>query len=171
MKSQTPDPYIQIVEKLLEQISLDFYQHCDNPKAFYRDRTMLLYALSWPAKWLDERSLQMEPRAYGGLIEKRLKSIINHGDPERYGGYFPNYLLKCLQDWFAWHGEDLYMQLKDLRNSMWKIDSILEALKSRTETSQPATSITTLAQTHQLLHGQRKRKAVRSLTDKQLELF
>ena len=56
---------------------------------------MLLYALTWPAAWLDSRALRMHRQDYQRML---IVQITRHGDPERYRAYFPKYLLKCLQD-------------------------------------------------------------------------
>ena len=39
----------------------------------------------------------------------------------------PNYLLKCLQDWFQHHGDELYDELKHIRNAL---DQILASATS-----------------------------------------
>ena len=102
---------VQPTEALLAQIKQRFYSSDSSGKRFYEDRRMLLYALSWPAKWLDQRGLQVSAQQYERLLTQRLKTIAQHGDSERYERYFPRYLLKCLQDWYAHHGDELYEEL------------------------------------------------------------
>ena len=88
-------------QKLLALIQQNFYTCESSEKQFYADRRMLLYALSWPGKWLEQRGLPVTAQRYERLLAQRLKAIAQHGDRERYQRYFPAYLLKCLQDWFA----------------------------------------------------------------------
>jgi hypothetical protein len=57
-----------------------------------RERQRLLYAVTWPAAWLDERGLTCAPQRYQTLIEERLQIIAAHGDCTRYDAYFPSYL-------------------------------------------------------------------------------
>ena len=141
-------------EKLLAQIKQHFYICQSSEKQFYADRRILLYALTWPGKWLNQRGLQMDARQYEELLTQRLKANAQHGKPERYEHYFPAYLLKCLQDWFAHHGERLYEELKHVRNSLYRIEALLEAGTSQ----QSKDIVTPMAQAHAILMSQRQRK-------------
>ena len=153
-------------EKLLAQIKQDFYTCTSSDKAFYEDRRMLLYALTWPAKWLDQRGLQMDAEQYEELLAQRLNAIVQHGDPKRYQRYFPRYLLKCLQDWFAHHGEELYEDLKHVRNQLYRIEALLEACASE----KAKNIVTPMAQAHTILSHRRHRKHNKEDT-RQLKLF
>ncbi|MBE7539508.1 MAG: hypothetical protein HS122_13985 [Opitutaceae bacterium] len=55
------------------------------------------------------------------LITDPLGDIAAHGDPSRYGPYFPAYLLKCRQYWFQHHGDELDAELKHIRNALDQI--------------------------------------------------
>jgi hypothetical protein len=46
---------------------------------------MLLYALTWPAVWLERRGLTCPAVRYQKLIAARLGDIAAHGDPARFG--------------------------------------------------------------------------------------
>ena len=126
---------------------------------------MLLYTVTWPATWLDKRGLPITSQAYQKLLTQRLDDIAKHGDPKRYQTYFPRYLLKTIQDWFAHHGEDLYEELKHVRNQLCDIETILR--------SQPAQSagdvVTPIAQAHAVLTVQNRRK--KCADNKQLNLL
>lgn len=54
------------------------------------DQRMLLYALTWPAHWLERRGLFCSPHRYRTLIADRLDAIRAHGDHARYSAYFPS---------------------------------------------------------------------------------
>ena len=161
MKAKAPP-----TEKLLAQIKQDFYTCKSSEKQFYADRRMLLYALTWPAKWLDRRGLWMDARQYEKLLGQRLKAIVHHGDPKRYQCYFPRYLLKCLQDWFAHHGDELYEELKHVRNQLYRIEVQLEECPSR----RTEDIITPMAQAHAILSHQNSHKQKKEDTH-QLKLF
>ena len=92
-----------VVQELLEQIRGDFY-HDLPPQHFFRDRRMLLYALSWPATWLQQRALTMHPPRYRKLI-LLFNQIKTHADRDKLAVYFPAYLLKSLQQYLFHHGE------------------------------------------------------------------
>ena len=157
------------VQKLLARIRRTFYANNEDLKRFYQDRQMLIYTLTWPAQWLDERALAMRPERYEQLITQRLDAIVAHGEPSRYNAYFPRYLLKCLQDWFAHHGENLYDELKHVRNALFNIEHLLRQSSHTQAQDVSGEHTSALAQTHRILHT---RKRNRSLTSQnQLELF
>ncbi len=112
---------------------------------------MLLYALSWPATWLERRGLFCSSRRYRTLIVERLDAIRAHGDPQRYGDYFPRYLLKCLQDFFDRHGDELDGELKHIRNAL---DQVCGSLRFAEKASLQSRQIETLAAVHRLLRAQ-----------------
>jgi hypothetical protein len=153
----TPD---DAVADLLHLVQQRFYPPNDdaNPSHFFQDRRRLIYALSWPAVWLEHRGLTCSPARYRCLVTERLEAIACHGDPSRYGAYFPTYLLKCLQDWFRHHGDELYAELKHLRNTL---DQILASPVLAATARRDAQQIETLAAAHRLLQpsGSRSRRA------------
>ena len=156
----------QPTEVLLAQIKQNFYTNKLSEKQFYADRRMLLYALTWPGKSLEQRGLPITAQGYEHLLSQRLKAIAQHGKPERYQRYFPGYLLKCLQDWFAHHGDELYEELKHVRNHLHSIEALLQRC-----TSQRAEDIVTpMAKAHAILMSQRQRKHGKEDT-RQLTLF
>ena len=129
---------------------------------------MLLYALTWPGKWLEQRGLPITAQRYEQLLAQRLKAIAQHGNPERYQRYFPRYLLKCLQDWFAHHGDELYEELKHVRNYLHSIEALLQ----EGCTSQRAEDIVTpMAKAHAILMSQCQRKHGKKEDTRQMELF
>jgi hypothetical protein len=138
------------VADLLHLIQLRFYPVAGDASRsrFFRDRRRLLYALSWPAVWLERRGLTCSAARYRRLIAERLDAIAAHGDPQRYGAYFPTYLLKCLQDWFQHHGDDLYAELKHLRNAL---DQVLASSVIATDVRRDAQHLDALTTAHRLL--------------------
>jgi hypothetical protein len=143
-------------EALLDILRERFYP--DQHRLFHRDRRMLLYALTWPAHWLDQRGLATAPHTYRQILTQRLDAIQIHGNPDRYLAYFPAYLLKSLQDWFVHHGEDLYDQLKHIRNACYGFDALLAPCQSPAALACSAQQahIHTLAQAHRILRPIRR---------------
>lgn len=158
----TPEP---VVRPLLEEIRRRFYGG-QPVRDFHRDRHMLLYALTWPATWLEHRGLTCSSVRYRMLVTGRLDDIAVHGDPARYGAYFPTYLLKCVQDWFQHHGDELYGELKHIRNAL---DQVLASTRLATTVRRDARHVELLASAHRLIRSERK---TRLQTDtRQLSLF
>lgn len=155
----------RVLDELLADVRLRFYSSSESistPRNFHRDRRRLILALTWPAAWLERRGLFCSPSRYRTLILERLDAIRTHGDPARYGAYFPTYLLKCLQEFFAHHGDHLYDELKHIRNAL----EVLHGFGRLTAGGSPAMAgfvarasehsrqIETLAAAHRLLRAQ-----------------
>jgi hypothetical protein len=154
-----------LVAELLATIQRRFY--ATQPSAdFHRDRRALLYALTWLATWLEHRGLTCTPARYRAWLLERLEAIATHGDPARYGGYFPAYLLKCLQDWMRHHGDELDTELKHVRNAL---DQVLASARFAARVQRDARHLEMLAATHRLLQA---RRTARTISDaRQLSLF
>lgn len=174
-QAQGPEP----VEGLLEAVRCRFYagqpvrDHAEGRASqaagqvnFHRDRRMLLYALTWPAVWLERRGLTCSETRYQALLAARLADIAVHGDPARFGAYFPAYLLKCLQDWFQHHGEELYDELKHIRNAL---DQVLASARFAASVQRHAHHTELLAATHRLLQARRAQRE--KPDDRQMSLF
>lgn len=166
-RSAPPTTMEQAVDELLAAIRWRFYAAPESGSHFHRDRRMLLYALTWPATWLEHRGLTCPPDRYRRLIDDRLAAIAAHGHPARYGPYFPRYLLKCLQDFFERHGDDLYGDLKHIRNAL---DQVLASARFAARVRDDARQLDVLVATHRLLHA-RQAARVAARDPGQLDLF
>lgn len=143
---RSTDALTVTIDELLLAIRLRFYVH--RPTDYQRDRQRLLHAITWPATWLDERGLTCAPQRYQTLIDERLQAIAAHGNPSAYGAFFPSYLLKCLQDWFDRHGEELYSELKHIRNAL---DQLLASARFAERVQRHARHLDLLVSTHRLI--------------------
>lgn len=165
-------PMGDTVQHLLGAVQRRFYaaqsprDHAEGRASFHRDRRMLLYALTWPAVWLERRGLTCSSMRYHALLADRLAEIALHGDPARYGAYFPTYLLKCLQDWFQHHGEQLYDELKHIRNAL---DQVLASARFAVTVRRDAKHVELLASAHRLIRAQREKRP--KSDGRQLSLF
>jgi hypothetical protein len=158
-------PVDAAVRQLLDEVRLRFYAG-HHPVHFHRDRQMLLYAITWPAHWLERRGLTCSATRYRSLIAERFAVIVAHGDPARYGAYFPSYLLKCLQDWFDRYGEDLYHELKHIRNAL---DRVLASARFAATVQRDALHVEMIAAAHRIISERRDHRAHRD--EGQLPLF
>ena len=161
-------PEEQSLEQLLGRIRSLFYANLPE-KRWYQERSALIQALTWPAHWMNQHGVTVSQPRYRRLLEERIEQIALHGDPKRQSAYFPAYLLKCFQEYFARHGEDLYEELKHIRNALygWQI-----SLEVRERSQEQYTEIEAMARTHRLLavKAKAKKKAPPNCPD-QLELF
>lgn len=158
------DALVAATEALLQTLRLRFY--LQRPAAYRRDRPRLLHALTWPATWLEARGLTCAPSRYQALIEERIQAIAAHGNPVVYGAYFPAYLLKCLQDWFDRHGDDLYGELKHIRNAL---DQLLASARFAARVQRHARQLDLLVSTHRFLERRPTKPAAHAAD--QLTLF
>jgi hypothetical protein len=145
---------------VLDYIRAHFYANDD--ARYQRDKTMLLYALTWPAAWLDKHALKTTPEHYRSILVAQLRQIRQHGDPGHYGRHFPGYLLKCLQQWLRHNHEQLYNQLKHASHTIDQIADDIEGMNEQNHTS-------VLAQAHELLR-QNYRKKHTATTSPQMTL-
>ena len=136
------------LDAVLRYIGKHIYK--DNDASFQRDRHRLMYALTWPAAWLDSQGLRMHSKDYQRMLLDKLKQIHAHGDPARYRAYFPKYLLKCLQDHCHHHHETLYRELK---HASYSIEEIIKNIQTG-----PDNHTTVLAQAHALLRRSHRNK-------------
>lgn len=138
----------RLLGELLAAVRERFY--VGKPTAeFHRDQRRLIYALSWPAAWLERRGLFCPPSRYRAIVVAQLDAVRRHGDPARYGAFFPSYLLKCVQDHFAHHDDALHDELKHIRNALELASGALRFAES--EAVIHARQIDTLARVHRLL--------------------
>jgi hypothetical protein len=142
-------PDKRTIEDLLESIRVHFYAG-HRPAQFHRDRRMLLYAVTRPAAWLEHRGLFCSPRRYRQLVQERLDAVRAYGDPRVWADYFPRYLLKCLQSFFARHGDDLYHELKHIRNAL---ESLQRSLVFAQRAAEQSRQIEALAAAHRVLQA------------------
>lgn len=154
----------RLLGELLAEVRERFYA-TKSVAEFHRDRRRLVQALCWPADWLERRGLFCSPSRYRAIVVARLDDVRAHGDPARYGAFFPSYLLKCVQDHFAHHGDELHDELKHIRNALEAASSTLRFAESAPMIH--ARQIDALARAHRLLRA----RAPSASDPRQLALF
>tara|TARA_B100001093_G_C26610518_1_gene919981 strand:+ start:339 stop:821 length:483 start_codon:yes stop_codon:yes gene_type:complete len=156
--NQTP------LQPLLIYIKKHFYTTADDP-TFYRDRRMLLYAITWPATWFEQKAIPLTPEQYNHFILKKLKDIRKYGTPESYQQYFPRYLLKTLQGHLNRNHDALYQEYKHIRSQMNRIETLIQNLNTK-DPKQSYTAI--LQQAHNLT---KPKKPSKQTDPRQMTLF
>ncbi len=144
-------PAKETTDDLLDIIQGTFYREVDRT-VFYRDLKGLIYAITWPAKWMKERGLRMTAKRYERFILDRIAEVKEHSDPVTRSIYFPRYLLKCLQEHLAHQGDALYDELKHARNA---VDLALQHTSKIQETDTHTIDI--LAHAHTLTRPRRRK--------------
>lgn len=145
------------IQNMLEHIEKQFYQNT-HPKKFHQNKRMLIYTLTWPATWLEQRALHISQQKYEHIIKHITHQIIKHGKPHTYQKYFPRYLLKCIQQYFAQNEDKLCHELRHIKNNIWKADQIIKAIKQHPNTNQTHSHIKAMATAHCILKKQIKQK-------------
>lgn len=162
-------PADSLVKNWLHRLKNQFYP--DNAKDFYQQRSVLITAITTPARWLDERGVRLPEKRMDAILTDILRGIMHHGDTARIG-YFCRYYLKAVQDHMTHQGEKYYEEGKSLR---FIVDTALENLSKKQAAKLPdAQDRTTveLAALNRLVQSTRvKKKKVAVKTATQQELF
>lgn len=148
------DPAERVVLALVYAIRDQFYR--DEQKArFYPELKELKRVITWPAKWMNDKAIYVTPERYQTLIMNLLLEIKRHGDTGAIG-YWPRYLLKCVQDHFLHNGEQYYEEGKAVRELATRVLAKLPAPAAAI----PADQFTRdLATVHALLRSPGGRKS------------
>ncbi|MDX2110607.1 MAG: hypothetical protein SFY80_10240 [Verrucomicrobiota bacterium] len=151
------DPTAAMLDSLLAVTFRLFYSK--GSTAWYRDKKAIIHALTTPAEYLKTRGKRMPPEDYAKFMYARLEQIHAHGEKWRKHPYFPNYLLKCIQDHLAWHGDDLIEDASAFGNVMTDLAAKLQGTLRESEIKRAEAeerTIAILAQAHELTKPKRK---------------
>jgi len=103
----------QFVEEMLGLIRRDFFAKA-TPKRFYQERAMLIQAITWPARWMNERGARLPASGYRRILVTVIQTIKRHGNISKIH-CFSRYLLYAVQEHMCYHGEEYYEQAKAAR--------------------------------------------------------
>lgn len=145
----------------------DFYPKTGN--LFFQENNLLLQAIAYPARWLDDRGVAISAARYTKMLTEIIRIIKAHGNltamrsPARY-------LLHAVQEHMKHHGEDYYEIGKATRNAF---EDAINGLKSRAKSAEKTadSTVSTLAQTHRVLAAAKKPKRKAAVTALQGDLF
>jgi hypothetical protein len=120
MSATPPD---QVIERFLRSIRNQFYK--GHEKLFFQERRMLMQAICFPARYLDDRAVKISAERYTALLTTVIRTINAHGNLSavRSPG---RYLLHAVQEHMKHHGEDYYETGKRTRNAL---DDVMRGLK------------------------------------------
>ncbi|MFZ4776794.1 MAG: hypothetical protein ACOYM3_15595 [Terrimicrobiaceae bacterium] len=162
-------PADSLVKNWLHRIKAQFYP--DTPKEFYQQRSMLISAITWPARYLEERKVRLPEQRIDDILTEIMRGIMHHGDTAHIG-YFCKYYLKAVQDHMTHKGEKYYEEGKSLR---FIVDSAMESLSKKQLAKIPAAqdqTTTELAALNRLVNSTKlKKKKPLAKSGGQLDLF
>lgn len=149
MSTTPPD---QLVNLFLRSIRNQFYQ--GREKLFYQERRILMQAICWPARYLDDRAVQISAERYKELLTTVIRTINRHGNLAQVRS-LGRYLLHAVQTHMQHHGEEYYDIGKRTRNAL---DDIMRGLKQQGNITREAraiqsgdSTVPTLADAHRVL--------------------
>jgi hypothetical protein len=103
----------ELVNDLLQAIRSGFY--ADAEKRFFQDRAFLLRnVVLWPAQWLNQRGVWLEPARYKAIVLEVLTTVKRHGDTGAVQ-FVPGYLMHCVQQHFKHQEEAIYEEARAMR--------------------------------------------------------
>ena len=159
----------EIVSDLLAVIRHQFYPDAslggDAAKQWFQDQAFIRTSVVlWPAAWLNKRGVTLKPERYKQLLLDIFNDIKRHGATGAIR-YWPGYLVKCVQEHFRHHEDEIYDEAKQLRTQLERALGTAGAAVNR----QPD-AVTALAEAHRVLANTAKKRRRKPAAD-QLNLF
>jgi hypothetical protein len=155
----------ELAEELLRQIRREFFAKWPD-KRFYQERSLLLQAVTYPARYFNDRGAALGEAKYRAIIQTVIDAIKAHGKRakiKRFSAYF----LHSIQAHMSHHGEQYYYESKGARPAGDFIPGIVDAMTAYTR----AVDITeTLAAVHRALKSKGGRRAIQKGENRAREL-
>lgn len=141
-----------VLELLLKKARAILYASLPE-RSWFTQQGRVQAALTLPAKWLDERKVELSAERYQAIVEGILNTIKTKG--RRDFGSFPcAYLYSCVEAHLRHHGDEYYYEGKDIRNRVKMFMTDLEKARVGQDRTVPI-----LAEVHAALSvGKRKTK-------------
>lgn len=107
----------EMVDTLMGMIRGQFYADA-HPREWLRDQHYIRREIIlWPASWLKERGMVMDPVRYKALIVEKLQDVKRNCAQAKFT-YFPAYLARCIRDHFHHNEDSIYEEAKALRGQL-----------------------------------------------------
>ena len=166
MNTELPDV---IVERFLRSLRNQFYKGVD--KLFFQEKPLLIQAICYPARWLDERAVRLNSKRYTTILTTIIRTINAHGNLGKVRS-MGRYLLHCVQLHMQHHGEDYYEQGKAIRNALEDVMlGVQRARSTRGPLPADDTTVPDLAKVHRVLSSSKKTRRKATETPLQPDLF
>jgi hypothetical protein len=154
----------ELLADLLREIRTRFYPRA-TPKAWGQELPILRQAITWPARWLNDRGAKLPGRRYREILLGLIDDIEKHRKLTQIRR-LSAYLLHCVQEHMSHQGEAYYIEAKSSKAVATAAASALRRLKV-TETDH-TTAI--LAAAHAVVARKQKRRC-RAAVATQQQLF
>jgi hypothetical protein len=158
-----------LVKDTLHRLRNQFF--ADDEKGFFQQRSMLVEAITTPARWLEERGVHLPEEKLRDILDRIILGIMRHGATGRIG-YFCRYFLFTVQEHMKHQGEKYYEEGKSLRTiTETTIDRLTKKQLARLGDAEDPTT-TRLAALNRLVRETAiKKKRTTKPTGAQLELL
>ena len=150
-----------LVKNYLHRLRQQFYP--DDEKGFFQQRTVLIDAITTPARWLDERGVRLPERRLCQILDEIIKGIQHFGATGEIK-FFCRYFLFAVQEHMNHQGDRYYEEGKSLRFiTDTAMDNLSKKQRAKLADAQDATT-SRLADLNRLVRATaaKKKKAVKS---------
>lgn len=143
---------LAMFSELLERVRRDLYRGKPD-KLWYSQQHMVKKALLYPARWLEQRKVEISSERYKAILEGILATVKANGNMAQVT-YISRYILHCIQQHMEHHGDEYYREGVAIRNRVSMVMSTIEKAKRGADSTVPI-----LAQAESVLQiGKRKAK-------------
>lgn len=152
-----PRPQTKAPETVLSTLCkcvMDQLYRDDQKQYFWSQHKELKHALTWPAKWFNDRGLFVSAERYQEIMFNVIQEAKRHGATGVIN-HWPLYLLKCVQSHFTANAHLYNDEGKRARDLVSRITAALPAPHAPTET--PDHFIRVTAEAHALVKSPGKR--------------
>jgi hypothetical protein len=103
----------EFVREQLRVVRREFFRSATD-KQFFQERSMLIQAITWPARYLNERGVKAPASAYRRILGIVIGTIRQKGNVSRIRR-FSVYFLHAVQEHMKHHGDQYYYMAKAAR--------------------------------------------------------
>lgn len=140
----------EFVADMLWRIRRTFFAKSTD-KQFYQEKPRLTEAITYPARWLNERGARLPAAQYRRILQTIIDTIRRRGNRDRVRR-FSVYFLHCVQEHMGHHGEEYYYAAKDPR----PVGSILSKTLGRIQGAERSDrTVEVLSEVHRTLRTRR----------------
>ena len=154
-------PAEKFVDEMLADLWRRFYQH--RQREFHQDRRTLIQAITWPARYLNDRGVKAPASMYRRILGSVIQAIRQKGyiaQVRRFSVYF----LYSIQEHMKHHGDEYYEAAKEPR----RIEPVMHTVMNRLRTNngypmldQTTEALAALNRITRARGGRRRRAAIR----------
>lgn len=154
----------QFTSEMLAVLRREFFASAIDEKEFFQEKDLLLQAIAYPARYLNDRGAVALPSKYRAILRTVVGTIKAKGN-RRQIRRFSVYFLHCVQEHMKHHGDDYYQDAKSAR----PVASLLEPALRRLQASEATRTTAALSEAHRALSSRAGRR--KTSPPKQPELF